>query len=301
LVDAESKVNEMVDILDKILEKLQTVEEHKLIINKDRIISDLDTIITALKLEPDTNYADIKITPLEYKINDGETYEKFGNFKKIIDIKFEEYNKLYPEHGVNKKNYADVNGKKTKIMEEINIKILEITNLIQYMKDVNIELNNFMTVHDDALMNDIKVSETATTNDLTETIRNHMFRLNDTPMIIPAYDDSDTKSVNGGAHTPHSHIKILHSFAAKKDIWNKLEQEFDIVYKEYNKNYINMYIYERYLLFSITEKLTKQNYVIYKYINKGLILFYKRILDKLVKKIDKTIYKTNFTNREIYL
>jgi hypothetical protein len=69
------------------------------------------------------------------------------------------------------------------------------------------------------------------------------------------------------------------SLANEIDIYNQSLNKYSIVYNE-------VYSYTQYLILIATNQLFTENYIVYKYINRGLIELYKRIVGKMIKDLD---------------
>lgn len=68
-------------------------------------------------------------------------------------------------------------------------------------------------------------------------------------------------------------------YEGKKNRYNKLVDEYTI---EYN----HVYSYMRYLILIATNQFFTENYVVYEYMNKGIVEFYKRVIDNMIKDLE---------------
>lgn len=63
--------------------------------------------------------------------------------------------------------------------------------------------------------------------------------------------------------------------------------EYNAIVKLYNMDYIDIYAFVRFLILVGTNQYFTSNYVLYEYINKGIIEFYRRIFDRIISDINE--------------
>ena len=205
----------------------------------------------------------------------------------------------YNEHTINS----------TEIQNNINIQLTNLNTLNNNMNEFIQTIRDFMGEHKNITIGPNAFKSDINQSDITKTLYNKIFRL-DTDMSTmldikseldikdiqrdimllydPLFNNGEHKHNRGGSATITTTLFLseVNTYITLKNKWIKSMSKFDELYKKYNKLYIDMYIYYRYLILILTNKLLEKDYVIYRYINQGLILFYRRILEKLVNDFD---------------
>lgn len=91
---------------------------------------------------------------------------------------------------------------------------------------------------------------------------------------------------SGGSSDLDSIQSIIEDLMQKKSHYESLKDQHKINRDKYILAYSDAYAYTRYLIIIATNQIFTDNYVVYNYLNKGLIELYKRILNEIVNKLD---------------
>ena len=136
--------------------------------------------------------------------------------------------------------------------------------------------NNIFGTYDPNAITKLKIIETYTENGDNNINIRSLYKPNFIEMLPP-------KGQAGGSNYAEifgdiTHAYILHGTALA---------EYKNASEKYTKAYNDVYTYTLYLISIATNQLFTENYVVYKYINKGLIELYKRILNKMIDDVEK--------------
>lgn len=105
------------------------------------------------------------------------------------------------------------------------------------------------------------------------------------------YDPDFTKKIGGGDEN------IFEQFQEKMEWYNGWKKTLNQEIKKYNLFYINFIIHSYFLTLVSTNQLFTSYYVIYKYMNRGILMFYQRILEGIIEKMKRS----NLTPEILYL